>query len=799
MSIKDWYSKNRQNIPMWLTIGVFAVCGLFCFYLIGNLYLTTVIHYEEYARAASSDQWKLMSYASSRGMIYDINGNALASNTYDYTVVCSPNSVARSQGFNRELVLQGVSQILEIDWEELDSIIPVDPNDVNDPRNAVMGCDVKKNVSVEVKEQLELFLNDNDIDGIGFVAVPQRYYNYGSLCPQVIGYATNDGINLVGRDGLEYYYNDLLSGYNGYRYSEVDSRTDGVLPYSEATTIDAVDGNNIVLNIDVNIQRIAEEACRQAYDQYQPRGGVSCIVMQPYTGAVLAMVSLPDYDLNDPYGVPYGVDPIVWQGMSEDDRVTYLWSDVWRNRCIQDTYEPGSTFKALTTAIAFEENLYNENSTFSDDPMEAGDYEISCWMQKQNGSNHGEETLLQAFENSCNPVFATVAKQIGIDKYYEYVHTFGFYEITGIDLPGEAVGIFHEDPTIVDLACLSFGESATVTPIQLINSYCAIINGGNLMVPHLVRYITDSNGNIVDEIEPEVIRTVFSESTSERVRRLMAAVVESGTGSAGRVPGYSVAGKTSTSTIDVGEEKGMHVLSFSCFAPTENPEIAVLVVLNRPEDRSVGSSATAAVAAKIVEGTLSYMGIPRILTAEDYNSLRTTNWVQPVAGMTAGEASRTLSAYGMSTVYGAPGMTADTIVGYTYPGTDATLPDTGIVMLYPEANADGTEVQPLSSTVPDLRGKSGIECIEALRDANLNCRLEGEDIDCTGICTAQSDPAGSVVFAGTIVYVTMERTDVAPDATDTEEDLTGEDGVVMTEPEDTEVPEDYDSTTTSEG
>ena len=799
MSDKSWYSKNRQNIPMWLTIGVFAVCGLFCLYLIGNLYVTTVIHYEEYARAAASDQWKLMSYSSGRGMIYDINGNPLASNTYDYTVVCSPNSLARSDNFDRELVISNISQILEMDREKLEGIIPVDPNDAGDPRNAVMGCDIKKNVSVEVKEQLELFLSENDIDGVGFVAVPQRYYNYGSLCPQVIGYATNDGVNLVGRDGLEYYYNDLLSGYNGYRYSEVDSRTDGVLPYSEATTINAVDGYNIVLNIDVNIQRIAEEACRSAYDQYQPRGGVSCIVMQPYTGAVLAMVSLPDYDLNDPYGAPYGMDPAEWALMSEDDQLNYLWTNVWRNRCIQDTYEPGSTFKALTTAIAFEENYCNENTQFSDEPLPAGDFEISCWMQKQNNCNHGMETLQEAFENSCNPVFAQVAQDIGIATYYRYVHTFGFYEVTGIDLPGEAIGIFHENPNIVDLSCLSFGESATVTPIQLINSYCAIINGGNLMVPHLVRYITDSDGNIIDEIEPEVIRSVFSESTSERVRRLMAAVVESGTGSAGRVPGYSVAGKTSTSTIDVGEEKGMHVLSFSCFAPTDNPEIAVLVVLNRPEDRSVGSSATAAIAARIVEGTLSYMGVPRILTAEDYHNLRITNWVQPVAGMTAGEASRALSTYGISTIYGAPGMTADTIVGYTYPGTDAQLTDTGIVMLYPETNADGTEVQPLSSTVPDLRGKSGIECIEALRDANLNCRLEGEDEDCTGICTGQSEAAGSVVFSGTIVYVTMESTEADVEETDPEDDLTGEDGVVMTEPEEREVPEDYDSTTTSEG
>ena len=785
MKINEWYSKNRQNIPMWLTIGVFSVCMLGAVYLTCNLYKTTVIDYDKYARAASDDQWKLMSYTSNRGMIYDINGNPLASNTYNYTVVCSPNSVARSQNFDRQLVINGISEILGVPASDLEEIIPVDPDDTNDPRNQVMGCDILKNVSVETKEQLEAFVNENNIDGIGYVSVPQRYYNYGSLASQVIGYASNDGVSLNGIYGLEAYYNDLLSGNNGYRYSEVDSRTDGVLPYSEATNISAVDGNNIVLNIDVNIQRIAEEACRRAYDQYQPRGGVTAIVMQPYTGDILAMVSLPDYDLNDPYGIPYGMDPIVWNAYSDEDQVQYLMQNVWRNRCISDTYEPGSTFKAITTAIAFEENLFNEDSSFSDEPIQISDWHtISCWMQKSYNCNHGTETLREGFMNSCNPIFVHMAQEIGIPRYYQYVHAFGFYETTGIDLPAEGVGIFHEDPSEVDMACLSFGESATVTPIQLINSYCSIINGGNLMVPHIVRYVTDSEGNVVDEIEPEVIRTVMSEETSARVRDLMVTVVEEGTGSAGKVPGYKVAGKTSTSTIDVGEEQGMHVLSFSCFAPYDDPQIAVLVVVNRPEDRSVGSSAPAATAARIVEGTLSYMGVPRVFSEEDYNNLTYRYWVQPVGGLSAAEASSRIGTNGISTIYGTTDMTAASTVGYTYPGTDAQLYGSGVVILYPD-NYDG---ELLTSPVPNLQGKNAIECIEALRDVNLNCFIQG---DVMGTCIDQSDMAGSIVYSGSIVTVTLENSNPEPEPDVSEEDIgTGEDGVVMTEPEETSVSDD---------
>ena len=778
---KTGKSKN-ERVSLGFTLAIFAMMGLFSLYLIYDLYKTTVSNYDVYARAASNQQWRMMSYEADRGVIYDANNMPVASNTYNYTVVISPKVLMSSDEIEdgtltRTQLINDMAELLQLTYDDIDAVLPVDPEDPNDPRNDVAGMDLVRNLEAELAEPAKTYCTQHDLAGISFLSVPQRYYNYGSLAAQIIGYASNDGVSLRGIYGLEAYYNDILSGTDGYRYSEVDQGTEGVLPYSDAITQPAVNGNNLVLNVDINIQRIAEEVCRSAYIQYAPRDGICAIVMNPYTGAILAMVSLPDYDLNDPYGIPYGMDPIVWNAYSDEEQVDYLLGNVWRNRCISDTYEPGSTFKALTTCIAFEENLTNENEEFSDAPIQVSDIDtISCWLQKQNGGNHGTESLRQAFENSCNPIFVQLAQRIGVNRYYRYVHMFGFYETTGIDLPAEGTGIFHTDPSIIDMSCLSFGESATVTPIQLLNSYCAIVNGGNLMVPHIVHYITDENNNIVDEIEPEVIRTIFSESTCERVRQLMVNVVDEGTGSAGQVPGYYVAGKTSTSTIENGEMAGAHVLSFSCFAPSYDPQIAVLVVLNKPAENSVGSSAAAATAAHIVEGTLRYMGVPRVLTAEDYDQLTTRYWVQPVVGLTATEAASRIGYNGISCVYGTTTMTADTVVGATYPSTDAQLYSSGIVMLYPESD----NIQMLSSTVPNLSGKTAIECMEALRDANLNCYIEG---DVMGICVSQSESYGSTVFSGSIVTVTLEDTQIAPDADAQSTEPESEDGVVSDDSE----------------
>ena len=715
----------------WIAVVAFAVVA-YSFYLIYNLYRTTVTDYEKYARAAADEQWTLMTYSANRGMIYDSNLVPLASNTYDFTVICSPKMVT-STILSREQIMEGAVSILGVSYEKIDSIIPVDPEDKNDKRNDVAGCDVIKNVPQEKKDEFDKFLKDNKVKGFGFVAVPQRYYNYGTLASQVVGYARNDGVSLNGLYGLEAYYNDILSGEDGYRYSETDEITGGVLPYSDATSIAVSDGNNIVTNIDISIQRIAEEAAKEAYEKYDPIDGVCAIVMNPYTGAVYAMVSLPNYDCNDPYAMP------------------------------------------------FEENLAREEEEFSDAPIAiSSQHTISCWLQKSGGYNHGMETLEDAFHNSCNPVFTQLAYRIGLTKYYSYVRMLGFYDRTGIDLPAEGKGIFHKDPTSVDMAVLAYGESSTVTPIQLITSYCAIINGGDLLVPHIVKYITDPDGNIIDEIEPEVVRTVFSEDTCKRVRVLMEGVVSDGTGSAGKVAGYSVAGKTSTSTIDVGELKGAHVLSFSCYAPSYDPKIAVLVVINKPRDHAVGSSSAASTAAKIVEGTLSYMGVERRFSEEEYKELLKEWYVQKVDGMPASQASSKISVNGLSTLYGTIDMTPDTIIARTYPDYYHTLYKTGIVVLYPEGIS---EDEMLTTRVPNMSGMSAIECIEACLKMNLNCKIDS-DSDIEGVCVSQSVASGSTVYAGDIIVVKLsdagnsrndnnsgDRTDaLPPDNHDEDED-----------------------------
>ncbi|SCW32622.1 stage V sporulation protein D (sporulation-specific penicillin-binding protein) [Ruminococcaceae bacterium YRB3002] len=758
-----------------------------------NLYLVTVVDYDSNARDASARQWKLLTYSSDRGQIYDTNGFPLASNTYDYTVVCTPRMVVSKKELDRTSIINGFINILGVTYEKMDSILPVKQPDGtwgDDKRAQVEGRDICKNVSLEKKEELEAFLKEYEIGGVGFIAVPQRYYNYGSLASQVIGFAKNDGTTVKGLYGLEAYYNQTLSGNNGYRYSEVDEFTDGVLPYSEATVEPAVDGNNLVLNIDVSIQRITEEACRNAYNKYKPRDGICAIVMNPYTAAVYAMVSMPDYDLNDPYAQPFNMSDEDWLIMSDDEQIKYIMGNCWRNRCVSDTYEPGSTFKALTTCMALEENLTNEDEVFSDAPIAVSTtHTISCWLQKSKHYNHGNETLFKAFQNSCNPIFTQLAQRIGISKYYKYVRMLGFYNATGIDLPAEGKGIFHTNPSQIDMSVLSYGESSTVTPIQLIMSYCAIINGGDLMVPHVVKYITDSEGNIVDEIEPEVVRTVFSDETCARVRKMLEAVVTDGTGTAGQVPGYSVAGKTSTSTIETGEMRGAHVLSFSCYAPSEDPQIAVLVVLNKPENNSVGSSAAASTAADIVAGTLSYMKVPRVFTEEEYTKLLKKYYVQYVIGKTAADAASQISINGQTPIYGTEDMDADSIIAFTHPDYSHMLYQTGIVIMYPDGV---TQDQMLTTRVPNLSGMSAIECIEALRQVNLNCIVEG---DIAGVCVSQSVASGTKALAGDIIKVSLVETSyVNPQDGDsgnsgdngaggTGEDgvIEGEDGILTTE------------------
>ena len=741
LSRRRRHTKNHKESPLtgrrrgWiLFIGICITA--FCAFLLYSLYDLQINQYEYYSQLASQQHWKRIQDEPVRGDILDANGNTLASTTYVYTVGITPSDLrSLNNKADTPAIAANIASSLGLDISVVNTAIA-------DTKASYV--QLAKNLPKDKIDVFNAYIKANKIGGTKVDAVAKRYYSNGSLASQVLGYANaTDGI-LIGQLGIESEYNSVLTGKEGYTYVEVDNYSGGALPYSPPTTIAAEDGYNVVLNIDQNIQEIAENACKEVNDIYNVIDGVTAIVMNPYTGAVLAMASYPDFDPNNPIAEPDWVDPAVWSTMSNKDQTTYIMSEAWRNRAISDTYEPGSTFKAFTTAIALEEGLTSEDEIFSDAPIAITSVDtISCWLQKSAGTNHGIETLKKAFENSCNPIFVQLAvDKIGIDKYYQYVHNLGFYNQTGVDLPSEGVGIFHKTPTKVDLATLSFGESSTVTPLQLANAYCALVNGGTLMTPQIANCLTDKNGNIVKEFQPEAIRTIFSEETTKRIRKLMEGVVTEGTGTAGYVEGYNVAGKTSTSTTENGEYAGLHVLSFGGYAPANDPQIVVLVVVNKPADKSVASSCATKAAANIISRTLEYLDIKHVYTDDDYTKLTTKYSVPDVTGKTYKEARAILYIAGFTVVDGEDNMDKDALITSTFPAKDAALYKNGQVVLYSRTVAE-TDMKQV--VIPDFTGKDIAECIKEARISGVNIDIEG-------------DSKGTVISQNLLIPATTEGT-----------------------------------------
>lgn len=709
---------------------VFLILTVGMIYLLYKQYDIQITHYEEYSMLASDKHWKRNEDVPTRGDILDCNGNILASTTYEYTIGMTPSDVLKSQktrknGLTAEQIASAFAEIVGADHDKmLEWLADTEAKYIQ----------VIKKVSLEQKKELSAYISENSIGGIKIDTVPKRYYTYDNLAAQVIGFADQRDNTLVGQSGIEGYYDEELTGTKGYIYAEVDNYYQSALPYSAPTSIEAVDGYNVQLSLDMNIQRIAEEACRDAYEQYAPREGVTCIVMDPFTGEIKAMVSIPDYNLNAVREKPDSVSDEKWNSMDSNKRAEFLMSSIWRNRCISDTYEPGSTMKSLTTAMALELNLTYEDEVFSDSPIKITSVDtISCWSEKD--GNHGEETLRLAFERSCNPIFVQLAQRIKLDRYYDYIRNCGFYDVTGVDLPGESKGIFHAHPTEVDLATLSFGESSTVTPLQLITAYSALVNGGSLIRPRVASRLVDADGNIIREYSTEKIRTVFSEDTTRRVRSLLEDVVKEGTGAAGYVPGYYVAGKTSTSTIETGDEAGLHVLSFCCHAPSYDPQIAVLVIINKPEDKELSSSAAAKVAARVVEGTLDYMGIQRRLSEKEYKNLTVLHEVPDVIGKKYSEAKKILMDEGFEVVDGFGTMTADTIVGTEYYGGVEAVAKKSQIILYP---GEVSESDMTTTVIPNFEGMSLIESQRMASQYGLNIIVDDEKANLEGNVVSQS-------------------------------------------------------------
>lgn len=680
---------------------------VFAGYLVYQLYRIQVVDYAVNAELAASQHYKRVTEQPRRGSIMDRNGLELAGTTYVYRIGITPKDVRSiTRNITAGEIAESIAGCLNLPVADVKSAMS---------QTESMYVQLKKDVPRHEADALKKFLSEANVGGVRIDDEPRRYYTNGSLGSQVIGFSRYIDNNLVGQLGVELQYNSVLTGQPGYTYAETDNYGGkGGLPFSVPTSLRAQNGQNVVLNIDINIQKIVQEELAIAVELNDIIDGGTAIVMDPYTGAVLAMADYPYFASDDPAARPMGLDQELWDELDQG-QIEYLSANVWRNRAVSDSYEPGSTMKSLTAAMAFEEALSHEKEIFDDAPMQVFDWTISCIYRP----GHGLQPVDQSLWRSCNPVFAQLAQRIGIERFYTYLHAFGFMGKTGIDLPAEGTGIFHTNPTELDMVTFSYGESSTVTPIQMAAAYCVFANGGNLVRPSVVRAITDENGALVREMMPETVRKVISESTAARIKDLMKGVVLYGTGSAAYVEGYSVAGKTSTSVDDDGE----HTLSFGAIAPAEKPEIVTLVILYKPADKTVTSRAAARASGAIIARTLEYMGVPREYNETDVSRIIQKTEVPDITGLTFAQARKDLLSIGLRAEAADSSLGEGTIIKYQWPAAGEKLHNNGQVYLYPLEQPPEDLV-----TIPDFIGRNVHECFRLALESNLNINIIGESL-----------------------------------------------------------------------
>lgn len=539
---------------------------------------------EEYNRKAIEVQERNRSIKAPRGVIYDRNGVVIAGNEAVCTI-----SVIHSQIKDPETVIKVLSDKLDIDEDAVRKKV----EKISSREN------IKSNVSIELGNEIR----NMNLAGVMVDEDYKRYYPYSTLASKVIGFTGSDNQGII---GLEVKYDEILMGKNG----SIDTLTDAAgreVQDAAETRTEPIAGNNLVTTIDVNIQTYIEQKAMEVL-KAKNANRVCIIVMNPQNGEILALADVPEYDLNNPFRLNYEVP--------EGTEVTLdMLNAMWRNFCINDTYEPGSTFKIITASAAFEKGVLNvEDSFYCPGYRLVGDRRIKC--HKVIG--HGSETFREGIMNSCNPVFMDIVARVGVADFYNTLEQLGLFEKTGVDLPGEAGSIFHLEENVgeVELATMAFGQSFQITPLQLMRAVAAVVNGGRLVTPHFGLYVTDNNNNIIDKLDYQEEESYISEETSEIMKTLLEDVVSEGTGKNAYVEGYSIGGKTATSE-KLPRSSNKYISSFIGFAPAENPEVLTLILIDEPEGVYYGGTIAAPVVGDIYENILPYLGIDRSETSED--------------------------------------------------------------------------------------------------------------------------------------------------------------------------------------
>lgn len=562
---------NRQKI-----VTVFFACLFIFLLLLGRLTWLMVADSVYYTEKARELHERERSIKAARGRILDAGGKVIADNKTVCTI-----SVIHSQITDPEKVIEVLSRELELSADFV--------------RKRVEKYSSIERIKSNVDKELGDRIREYDLDGVKVDEDYKRYYPYGKLASKVLGFTGGDNQGII---GLEVKYEDYLKGTDGTILTVTDA---GGVEIEEAgeNRVEPVDGNDLYISLDMNIQSYADQLARQVMETKEA-DRVSILVMNPKNGEILAMADVPEFDLNNPYeiGEEYG-------SVSEEKRQEIL-NGIWRNGCINDTYEPGSTFKVITAAAGLEEGAVTvEDTFFCPGYIMVEDRRIRC--HKTTG--HGSETFVDGTKNSCNPVFITVGLRIGVDRYYHYFKQFGLLQKTGIDLPGEAGTIMHkkEDMKAVELATVSFGQSFQITPIQLAATVSSIVNGGNRITPHFgVRSMNKDKTQIKNFSYP-VTEHIVSEETSATMRMILEQVVESGSGKNGYVEGARVGGKTATSqTLPRGS--GRYIASFLGFAPADDPEVLALAIIHNPQGVYYGGQIAAPVVRQLFENILPYLG-----------------------------------------------------------------------------------------------------------------------------------------------------------------------------------------------
>lgn len=702
-------------------------------------YLQTV-RGEELAQKAESQQLKDTEISAMRGTIYDADGNVLAQSATVWNIYLDPLEIDSEE--ERELIVDEFTELFKYDDEERQELYKKTKAENHYEI-------VEKKVENNVKEKISEFVSKNKLgDCVGSEQATKRYYPYGSLASSVIGFT---GADDQGLSGIEAYYDEQLTGTNGRIITAKDAVSNKIANDFE-TSVEASDGDSLYLTINQTIQYYLEKGLRETMEEYQAKGAYG-VVMNCNTGAVLAMSSLPDYDCNKPYTLTYSKNKKAIKKLTDktekQEAESAAVQNQWRNFTVSDTYVPGSVFKTFIACAALEENVATLDTTYTcTGSIQVDEYTMKCHYHP----GHGTENFTQGLENSCNPFFITIGQKLGVHNYFKYFDAFGFTEKTGIDLPGEASPQYYTENQygIVELSSASFGQTNSLTPIQVCTGLCAIANGGKLVQPYLVSSIVDSSGKTVEKTETTVKRQVISSETSATVRKMMKSVVDNGTGKNGYVAGYSVGGKTGTST-KLGESKegegDKYIVSFGAIAPSDNPEIAMLIIVDEPNQDLGGGALCAPIAAQVVEEAMNVLGIEPKYDEDEMKNL--SKYTPNVVGKSVEDGKTELKENGLSCyVFG----NGDKIVRQCPTGA-GTVPNGGTVFVYTE------EGEKKISTVPDFTGLTVNEAKDLARMNDLNIEISGNNMSSgTVVAFRQSEEKETKVEKGTVITVTFKNT-----------------------------------------